>query len=68
MEEAGATPPETIPLILVADDDPLIRKILNQRLRSAGYWVLTAENGQECVERYRAPWGSLWLCWITRCR
>ena len=37
--------------ILVVDDDPDIRKILQDRLEALGHRVVTAENGQEALER-----------------
>lgn len=37
--------------ILVVDDDPDIRKILDDRLDALGYTVVTAENGQEALEK-----------------
>ena len=43
MEHSGET-------ILVADDDPYIGKILNDRLESLGYRVLPAAGGKEALE------------------
>jgi len=37
--------------LLVVDDDPDIREILKDRLESLGYAVVTAENGQEALEK-----------------
>jgi DNA-binding NtrC family response regulator len=37
--------------MLVVDDDPDIREILKDRLESLGYAVVTAENGQEALEK-----------------
>ena len=37
--------------ILVADDDPDIRDILKDTLNSLGARVVTAANGQECLDR-----------------
>jgi diguanylate cyclase (GGDEF)-like protein len=37
--------------ILVADDEPINRSLIQRRLERAGYSVLTAENGSEAVER-----------------
>ena len=37
--------------ILVADDDPDIRDILKDTLNSLGARVITAANGQECLDR-----------------
>lgn len=40
--------------ILVVDDDAFVRDMLSTILESDGYGVVTAENGAEAVERYRA--------------
>jgi CheY-like chemotaxis protein len=40
----------TGPLVLVADDDANLRKILSVFLRNAGYSVLEAANGREALE------------------
>ena len=40
--------------ILVADDEPINRSLIQRRLERAGYHVLTARNGQEAVEKARA--------------
>ena len=37
--------------ILVVDDDPDIRRILHDRLESLGYRIVTAQNGQEALEK-----------------
>jgi CheY-like chemotaxis protein len=39
--------------ILVADDDELLRQLLEHRLEAGGYRVVTASNGQEALERVR---------------
>jgi DNA-binding response OmpR family regulator len=39
--------------ILVADDEPINRSLIQRRLERAGYHVLTAQNGQEAVEKAR---------------
>lgn len=41
------------PLILVVDDDPGIRRIIQIQLDRAGYLVLTAENGEEALKVLR---------------
>jgi two-component system cell cycle response regulator len=41
---------ETLRTILVADDEPINRKLIQRRLERAGYSVLVAENGREAVE------------------
>jgi DNA-binding response OmpR family regulator len=38
--------------ILVADDEPFLRKALNRVLSRAGYHVLLAEDGQHAVDIY----------------
>jgi DNA-binding response OmpR family regulator len=40
--------------ILVIDDDPDLRALLEEILKSAGYEVILAADGREGVERYRA--------------
>ncbi len=37
-------------LILLVDDDPLVRNIFQMVLESAGHMVVTAEDGQEAFE------------------
>ena len=39
--------------ILVVDDDPDIRKILQDRLEALGHRVVTAENGQEAIDQFK---------------
>jgi diguanylate cyclase (GGDEF)-like protein len=48
LEENAQVPVSTI---LVADDEPINRSLIQRRLERAGYRVLTAENGREAVER-----------------
>ncbi len=40
--------------ILVADDEPTNRSLIQRRLERAGYLVLTAENGRRAVELTQA--------------
>jgi diguanylate cyclase (GGDEF)-like protein len=40
--------------ILVADDEPINRSLIQRRLERAGYRVLTAKNGREAVEITKA--------------
>ena len=47
--------------ILVADDDPDIRDILNDTLNSLGFRVSTAANGQECLDRLEREGSELLL-------
>ena len=42
------------PYILVADDDPLVRKSITFILQRAGYSVETAPNGQEALDQIYA--------------
>ncbi len=39
--------------ILVADDDPVIRKLFSERLEAAGYQVVLAADGREAAETIR---------------
>jgi DNA-binding response OmpR family regulator len=41
-------------LVLVADDDPLLRSILEHKLSRAGYAVALAEDGRAALEQSRA--------------
>lgn len=43
----------TQPLILVADDDADIRKLLSAKLEVAGMRVITAESGQDAIDKCR---------------
>jgi|GEM_PF-1610038 len=56
VEEAGESPEET-PVrgsgkVLVADDEPAVRKLVTMMLESLGYTVVTATNGEEAVRRF----------------
>jgi two-component system, cell cycle response regulator len=42
---------ERQPVILVADDEPVNRALIERRLQREGYRVLTAQNGKEAVEK-----------------
>src|SRR5918911_1246430 len=42
---------EKQPTILVADDEPVNRALIQRRLQREGYRVLTAQNGREAVEK-----------------
>lgn len=44
----------SVPTILVADDEPVNRALIQRRLEREGYHVLTARNGSEAVEQARA--------------
>ncbi|MCX7705478.1 MAG: response regulator [bacterium] len=43
----------SIKTILVAEDDPETRLILQQGLARAGYYVVVAEDGEQALERFR---------------
>ena len=45
---------KTSPLILVAEDEDLMRAILTRLLEEAGYRVVTASNAEEALERFAA--------------
>jgi CheY-like chemotaxis protein len=40
-------------LVLVVDDEPLVRNVTRRSLERAGYEVITASHGGEAVERFR---------------
>lgn len=40
---------DTLPLVLVADDDPLIRELIQFRLERSGYAVVMAADGDEAL-------------------
>ncbi|MGH7969719.1 MAG: response regulator [Limisphaerales bacterium] len=40
--------------VLVIDDDPDVRKLVERMLRSAGYEVCLAADGEEGIRQYRA--------------
>lgn len=48
---------EEAPLVLAADDDPLIRELIQFRLERSGYAVVTAADGTEAlrIARERLP-------------
>lgn len=48
-ENAGAIPPADPATILVIDDDPAMRAILNFSLMALGYVVLAAGDGEEAL-------------------
>src|SRR4051794_17488935 len=43
--------PESVPLILIVDDDPSMRRLLSTLLRSEGYDVEQASGGPEGLEK-----------------
>jgi two-component system cell cycle response regulator len=56
LEHEGQGHPATI---LVADDEPINRSLIQRRLERAGYKVLTAENGREAVDKTLAAMPDL---------
>lgn len=42
---------EAGPAVLVADDDPVLVRLVERRLEAAGFQVLTARNGAEALDR-----------------
>lgn len=48
--------------ILIIDDDPLIRKILNTKITSLGYNTLIAEDGEKAIEILKENKVDLVLC------
>jgi two-component system response regulator RegA len=37
------------PLLLIVDDDPILRRVLEKAMQRRGYEVLTAENVEEAI-------------------
>jgi len=56
------TSARTSPVILVADDDPMIRFLAHQALTDKSFVVLQAEDGQEALEIFEANKPDLILC------
>lgn len=44
----------THPRVLVADDDPMVRRLVASTLREGGYEVVVASDGREAIEAARA--------------
>src|SRR5579859_7645097 len=44
-----ATPPLTLTVVLVVDDDPHCRGLVSDLLKAAGFSVMTAENGPQAL-------------------
>ena len=55
----GQGPP---PMIVVADDDPDVRRLLTHRLTGAGYRVQTAEDGEEAFALAKRERPALVVC------
>ncbi|CZB12619.1 two component transcriptional regulator, winged helix family [Candidatus Synechococcus spongiarum] len=49
IQGAAATPPKRV---LVVDDEPAVRRILETRLRMAGYTVILAGDGEEALSQF----------------
>lgn len=47
--------------IMIAEDDRAFRWLLSETLRSAGFEVLTAEDGMEALQLFRENTGKVWL-------
>ncbi len=56
---AAAAAGEKQRCILVADDEPLVRDLARAVLERAGYRVLTATDGEEALDSYRAGAGTI---------
>ncbi len=39
------------PLVLVADDDPIVQQVISEALQDAGFSIVTADNGRQTVEK-----------------
>lgn len=52
MSKTEVTLHNSIPLILVADDDRATRTLLKVAMEEEGYRVVTAKDGQECLREY----------------
>ena len=48
----GQTPHHP-PLILIVDDDELLRSLLSEKMQEDGYQVVTAQNGKEALKVYQ---------------
>jgi CheY-like chemotaxis protein len=53
-EPDGESPEQPKPVVLVADDDPIIRDLVRASLKSKGYVIEEACNGLEAVEKVLA--------------
>lgn len=51
--------PADSPLMLLADDDPNLRRLVEKFLKSEGYSVISAADGKEAVELSRAHRGRI---------
>jgi CheY-like chemotaxis protein len=53
-EPAGPATSEYTPVVLVADDEAVVRTVLHSMLRRLGCDVMLAETGQEAIDVYAA--------------
>jgi signal transduction histidine kinase/CheY-like chemotaxis protein len=53
-QEVSSPPASGLETILVVEDDPMLRELFGETLRSRGYRVLEASQGQEALTRYGA--------------
>ena len=59
--EEPAAVPRGIGTILIAEDDPTVRKITVRTLKDGGYTVLAARDGEEAVEMFQEHRDSIAL-------
>jgi CheY-like chemotaxis protein len=55
------------PLVLVVDDDPTARRMLDVRMRALGCQVAMAETGREALAAIERDLPAV-ICSISRCR
>jgi PAS domain S-box-containing protein len=61
-DAAGATPPaHSDEVVLIAEDEPMVRGIMARTLRDSGYGVLEAADGKEALEIVEARGGDVSL-------
>lgn len=58
-EAPPVSPPGRKGRVLVVDDEETVRDVCASMLRAIGYDVITAENGEEGVARYRELWREI---------
>ena len=57
----------TQPLVLVADDEPRITKLVAIALSEEGFRVVTANGGEEALARRPRRSGRTSSCWTSSC-
>ena len=62
--ERSPAPPGGHECILLAEDEPLVRRVIARTLTTAGYRVIEAVDGADAVERWRAHRGEVALCML----